>query len=113
MPRSEITSRFVESRFKAKHSLDSDEEDDVKAVEKEGLGDEDLAAQEESTIVSTANFTFILRSGACSGRKSLCTSSNCMYQYMLLLFLASQGEFMHVCVCLCVCVEFWRRNGKL
>lgn len=42
----------IESRFKAKHSLDSDEEDDVKDAEKEGLGDEDLAAQEETTIVS-------------------------------------------------------------
>ena len=41
----------VESRFKAKHSLDSDEEDEVKEVEKKGLGDEDLAAQEEATIV--------------------------------------------------------------
>lgn len=40
-----------ESRFKAKHSLDSDEEDDMKEEEKEGLGDEDLAAQEDTTIV--------------------------------------------------------------
>ena len=42
----------IESRFKAKHSLDSDEEDEVKEVEKEGLGDEDLSAQEASTVVS-------------------------------------------------------------
>ena len=40
-----------ESRFKAKHSLDSDEEDDVKEVERKGLGDEDLSAQEAATIV--------------------------------------------------------------
>lgn len=33
--------------------MDSDEEDDVKD-DKEGLGDEDLAAQEETTIVSTS-----------------------------------------------------------
>lgn len=38
------------SRFKAKHSLDSDEEDDEgKDSEKDGLGEEDLAAQEETT----------------------------------------------------------------
>jgi hypothetical protein len=42
----------TESRFKAKHSLDSDEEDDDKGTEKEGLGEEDLAAQEETTTVS-------------------------------------------------------------
>jgi len=67
----------VESRFKAKHSLDSDEEDEVKEVEKEGLGDEDLAAQEASTIVSeektpihpnlcslaSLTFTFLYRGG--------------------------------------------------
>ena len=39
------------SRFKAKHSLDSDEEDEPNQVEKAGLGDEDLAAQEEDTVV--------------------------------------------------------------
>ena len=45
-------SRCLESRFKAKHSLDSDEEDEVDEVQQQGLGDEDLAAQEDSTIVS-------------------------------------------------------------
>lgn len=43
-----------ESRFKAKHSLDSDEEDDVDAIQQSGLDDEDLGAQEETTIVSPA-----------------------------------------------------------
>ena len=43
---------YAESRFKEKHSLDSDEEDEVKEGEKDGLGDEDLAAQEDTTIVS-------------------------------------------------------------
>lgn len=42
----------TESRFKAKHSLDSDEEDDVDDTEQGGLDDEDLGAQEETTIVS-------------------------------------------------------------
>ena len=40
-----------ESRFKGKHSLDSDEEDEKDEVEESRLGDEDLAAQEEATIV--------------------------------------------------------------
>ncbi len=40
-----------DSRFKAKHSLDSDEEDEPNQVEAAGLGDEDLAAQEEDTVV--------------------------------------------------------------
>ena len=43
----------LESRFKEKHSLDSDEEDDNKEEEcQTGLDDEDLAAQEDTTIVS-------------------------------------------------------------
>ena len=46
-----------ESRFKAKHSLDSDEEDDVDTVEQSRLDDEDLGAQEETTIVSSARIT--------------------------------------------------------
>ena len=41
----------AESRFKAKHSLDSDEEDEPDPVQESGLGDEDLAAQEDTTIV--------------------------------------------------------------
>ena len=41
----------TESRFKAKHSLDSDEEDEPDPVQESGLGDEDLAAQEDTTIV--------------------------------------------------------------
>lgn len=41
-----------ESRFKAKHSLDSDEEDERDEVEETRLGDEDLAAQEEGSTVS-------------------------------------------------------------
>jgi len=40
-----------ESRFKGKHSLDSDEEDERDEVQESRLGDEDLAAQEEATIV--------------------------------------------------------------
>lgn len=43
---------FSESRFKGKHSLDSDEEDERDEVQESRLGDEDLAAQEETTIVS-------------------------------------------------------------
>lgn len=43
---------YSESRFKEKHSLDSDEEDTVDEVQLKGLDDEDLAAQEESTVVS-------------------------------------------------------------
>lgn len=43
---------FSESRFKGKHSLDSDEEDERDEVQESRLGDEDLAAQEEATIVS-------------------------------------------------------------
>ena len=46
-----LISIFLESRFKAKHSLDSDEEDEDDTVQQEGLGDEDLAAQEDTTIV--------------------------------------------------------------
>ena len=42
---------LAESRFKAKHSLDSDEEDEPDPVQESGLGDEDLAAQEDTTIV--------------------------------------------------------------
>ena len=34
-----------------KHSLDSDEEDEADEKQEKGLGDEDLAAQEDSTIV--------------------------------------------------------------
>ena len=34
---------ITETRFKEKHSLDSDEEDDEDEVQQEGLGDEDLA----------------------------------------------------------------------
>lgn len=41
-----------ESRFKLKHSLDSDEEDEKDEVKDSRLGDEDLAAQEDTTIVS-------------------------------------------------------------
>ena len=44
----------AETRFKLKHSLDSDEEDERDEVKDSRLGDEDLAAQEDSTIVSTA-----------------------------------------------------------
>lgn len=43
---------MIESRFKAKHSLDSDEEDDVDEIQQDGLDDEDLGAQEDTTIVS-------------------------------------------------------------
>ena len=43
---------FSESRFKEKHSLDSDEEDYSIEETETGLGDEDLAAQEDSTVVS-------------------------------------------------------------
>ena len=39
------------SRFKLKHSLDSDEEDEKDEVLERGLDDEDLAAQEETTLV--------------------------------------------------------------
>ena len=47
----------IESRFKEKHSLDSDEEDedDNKEESETGLDDEDLAAQEDTTIVSYNN----------------------------------------------------------
>jgi CD2 antigen cytoplasmic tail-binding protein 2 len=38
------------SRFKLKHSLDSDEEDERDEVKDSRLGDEDLAAQEDTTI---------------------------------------------------------------
>lgn len=41
----------TETRFKAKHSLDSDEEDEEDEVQQEGLGEEDLAAQEDSSTV--------------------------------------------------------------
>ena len=41
----------LETRFKLKHSLDSDEEDEKDEVKDSRLGDEDLAAQEDSTIV--------------------------------------------------------------
>ena len=41
----------AESRFKLKHSLDSDEEDEKDEVKDSRLGDEDLAAQEDTTIV--------------------------------------------------------------
>ena len=44
----------TESRFKAKHSLDSDEEDEPDPVQESGLGDEDLAAQEDTTIVNSS-----------------------------------------------------------
>ncbi|XP_003383440.1 PREDICTED: CD2 antigen cytoplasmic tail-binding protein 2-like [Amphimedon queenslandica] len=40
------------SRFKAKHSLDSDEEDDIDTIQQSGLDDEDLGAQEETTIAN-------------------------------------------------------------
>ena len=43
---------FSESRFKEKHSLDSDEEDYTIEETETGLDDEDLAAQEDCTIVS-------------------------------------------------------------
>lgn len=46
----------AESRFKAKHSLDSDEEDEPDLVQESGLGDEDLAAQEDTTIVNDEYF---------------------------------------------------------
>lgn len=39
------------TRFKEKHSLDSDEEDEKDEKQENGLGDEDLAAQEDSTVV--------------------------------------------------------------
>ena len=42
---------LLETRFKLKHSLDSDEEDEKDEVKDSHLGDEDLAAQEDSTIV--------------------------------------------------------------
>ena len=45
----------AETRFKAKHSLDSDEEDDEDEVQQEGLGEEDLAAQEDSSTVVSEN----------------------------------------------------------
>ena len=49
-------SPHAETRFKAKHSLDSDEEDEEDEVQQEGLGDEDLAAQEDSsTVVSNSS----------------------------------------------------------
>lgn len=38
------------SRFKLKHSLDSDEEDEKDEVQDSRLGDEDLSAQEDTTI---------------------------------------------------------------
>jgi CD2 antigen cytoplasmic tail-binding protein 2 len=41
---------FSESRFKEKHSLDSDEEDEIDEIKEGGLDDEDLGAQEETTI---------------------------------------------------------------
>lgn len=47
-----VTLLRVESRFKLKHSLDSDEEDEKDEVQDSRLGDEDLAAQEDTTIVS-------------------------------------------------------------
>ena len=47
-----VSLHISESRFKEKHSLDSDEEDTVDEVQLAGLDDEDLAAQEESTVVS-------------------------------------------------------------
>ena len=40
-----------ETRFKLKHSLDSDEEDEKDEVKDSRLGDEDLSAQEDTTIV--------------------------------------------------------------
>ena len=42
----------TETRFKLKHSLDSDEEDERDEVKDSRLGDEDLSAQEDTTIVS-------------------------------------------------------------
>lgn len=39
------------TRFKEKHSLDSDEEDEKDEKQEKGLDDEDMAAQEDSTIV--------------------------------------------------------------
>ena len=42
---------YAESRFKLKHSLDSDEEDERDAIQDSRLGDEDLAAQEDTTVV--------------------------------------------------------------
>ena len=48
----------TETRFKLKHSLDSDEEDERDEVKDSRLGDEDLSAQEDTTIVSyTASTT--------------------------------------------------------
>ena len=44
----------IESRFKANHTLDSDEEDDVDDTQTQGLGEEDLDAQEDTTIVRMA-----------------------------------------------------------
>lgn len=44
---------LIESRFKSKHSLDSDEEDDIDEIQMQGLGEEDLDAQEDTTIVSS------------------------------------------------------------
>ena len=38
------------TRFKEKHSLDSDEEDEKDEKQEKGLDDEDMAAQEDSTI---------------------------------------------------------------
>jgi hypothetical protein len=39
------------TRFKLKHSLDSDEEDEKDDVKDSRLGDEDLSAQEDTTIM--------------------------------------------------------------
>ena len=55
---------ITETRFKEKHSLDSDEEDDEDEVQQEGLGDEDLAAQEDSSTVVSSNIIVLVVAAA-------------------------------------------------
>ena len=47
-------------RFKLKHSLDSDEEDEPDKAGEGGLADEDLAAQEDATLVRQCSIYDVL-----------------------------------------------------
>jgi len=58
-----------------KHSLDSDEEDERDEVLEGGLDDEDLAAQENTTVVRMCESVYV-ETWACVGR--MCVGCVCV-----------------------------------
>lgn len=59
-----------------KHSLDSDEEDERDEVLEGGLDDEDLAAQENTTVVRTCESVYVETCGHVLGR--MCVGCVCV-----------------------------------